>query len=389
MKKFFSALLICLCCFLLVGCLETQSGKQILTTKQTSFDAWQYYYDFETVNNNMSNKISSSSEEGGFSFVQQNANMHFLTSALRNSMATIDVFNKGESVALFQYEKLKDYKVTQITAGKKYSVSYVDFFERNIVSNADSEVDNLIFEIGLKVQNEISIEKSSSGVYSIRITQNITPPTEIQAFLQTNTDSNNVTTSVCRQVTTNNVGTGASAYTKTTVKAEKVIKNQQGQVTSTYSRQVEFYKQNNVNYMKETVSNGQTSTIQTFRLDNTFSSIYIKYVPETGYLNYEVGYNLNGRVKMLGEMYFQGQGSYIHKRYIEILQGEPFGLKQSFVEQSNIKEQEFAFKTSYSDVKNFDLSDQDMSKFAVYNNEKSCICASYKNKQFNIKTYKG
>lgn len=386
MKKFFNALLLLICCFLFVGCLDDSNSTKKLTTKQSSYDIWQYYYDLENSNKSMLEIMTKNKDESLFEILENDANTHFLSNALRDSIATIDMFDKGESIALFQYDQLKNYKVNELISGKKYNVSYIDCFSRNLIYNSDSDVDKLIFEVGLKMDNEITIEKSDGGVYSVRIIQKAGLVDDIQAETKNYSENNN---KVClsRQVSQTEVGSGVNSYVKTIVTATKTIEDPQGNV-STYKREEEFYKQGGVSYLKDSVTYGDVTKVQTFRLDNTFSSIFIKYVPETGYFSYEMSYNLNGRLKLYGEVYFQGFGSFIEKVFLEIIQGEPFGIKNSFVLQKNIIQNDFFIKASFKNAKNFDLKEQNMETFAVYNGEENCVCAKNKNQEFKVVEYK-
>lgn len=285
-KKFFNALLLLICCFLFVGCLDDSNSTKKLTTKQSSYDIWQYYYDLENSNKSMLEIMTKNKDESLFEILENDANTHFLSNALRDSIATIDMFDKGESIALFQYDQLKNYKVNELISGKKYNVSYIDCFSRNLIYNSDSDVDKLIFEVGLKMDNEITIEKSDGGVYSVRIVQKASLADDIQAETKNYSENNN---KVClsRQVSQTEVGSGVNSYVKTIVTATKTIEDPQGNV-STYKREEEFYKQGGVSYLKDSVTYGDVTKVQTFRLDNTFLALFlIKYVPETGYFSYE------------------------------------------------------------------------------------------------------
>lgn len=386
MKKFVNALLVFVCCFFMVGCFEQSKNPQKLITKQTSYDIWQYYYDLENSNNFVLGQISKQNDEKMIVFLNNDEKMHFLSNALRDTIATIDVFNKGETIALFQYDSLKDYKVTQLIAGKKYNVSYLDFFKRNLIDNADSDVEKSIFEIGLKVDNEITIEKSDGGVYSARIVQKCTLSDDIQSENQSYIDAENNKITLSRQVSQFEVGSGTNAYTKTIITVSKEIKNSQGNVKK-YVREIEFFKQSNVNYMKDSVTAENVTKTQTYRLDNTFSSISIKFVPEIGYLCYEMQYNLNGRVKLYGESYFQGIGSFIQKIFVEILQGEPFGIENSFTIEQNIRQNDFEIKAILKNAKNFDLREQDIQKFAKYNGEENCVCVKKDEQKLSVMVY--
>lgn len=387
MKKAFNALMLLMCCFLFVGCFDNTNSIQKLTTKQTSYDAWQYYYDLESSNNFIFEKMIENNDNALFNVLENDANMHFLSNALRDSMATLDVFDKGENMALFQYDKLKNYKVSELISGKKYNVSYIDCFSRNLIQNSDSDVDKLIFDIGLKMDNEITIEKSDGGVYSVRIVQKASlVDDDVQGETKSYIENGNKVT-LSRQVSQIEVGSGTSSYVRTIITAVKTIEDYQGNV-NTYKREEEFYKQGSVNYLKDSVTYGNVTKVQNYRLDNTFSSIFIKYIPETGFLSYEMQYNLNGRLKIFGEVYFQGLGSFIQKTFVEVVQGEPFGIKDSLLIQKNIKQEDFEAKFIFKNAKNIVLKDQNMEKFALYDGEENCVCIKNKNQDFKVYEYK-
>lgn len=79
---------------------------------------------------------------------------------------------------------------------------------------------------------------------------------------------------------------------------------------------------------------------------------------------------------------------YWKRFFLEIIQGEPFGIKNSFVLQKNIIQNDFFIKASFKNAKNFDLKEQNMETFAVYNGEENCVCAKNKNQEFKVVEYK-
>lgn len=388
MKRTLVFLIAFLCCFCFAGCFDSvkTSTSEKLQTKAADNSVWDFYYQFDNANEEIKRSVLEQKTTDSFDLYSQFENEYFFNSAIRNGAAVIDVFNKDEEIALFEFSNLYNYQIKEITAGKTYTVTYEDKFSRNTNLDFDNEIDGYIFNIGLINVNTISISKTDSKTYRLSISQKISLPDEVQAINDVSEDEQGNTIEKNRVVTSTEASNGSQTYTRTTVVASKNVKSKSGSILNSYTRTSDFYEDGNGRYLQETINiNGQV-TQRKYRLNNAYT-LNIKYDDQIGNFVYDVSYRSNGSATIYGEIYYQGAGKYLHKRYTKINQGPVFGIIQSNVFECKISNDSYFFKV-YPVTESYEylnIREQNLKLFAMVKAGEKSVCVSYNKNKFELK----
>ena len=379
------------CCFLFVMCVfagcTDDPGNSSLTTFSSSQNIWECYYEYlnleQEFNANLTSKVFEVKDDANViktdaqKYTTMLTNSQMYKNIVRDSIAVIDVYEQSEKQVLFQFDQnLSDYRVKEISASGNYEVSYNQKLFRNVYLDGNQMVDNLIYGVPLKNVLRFSVAKSDLGIYTIKtVEQNISLPENISAYEKVSTDSNGNTVTLKLEITQTQIS-GTRPYTQTVLLASEVVTDSQSQQVSSYQHEVKYYLENNHFYLRDVItSNGVIKSQQKFRLDNTFSNISINYNSAIGYLSYDMGYNLNGNMKVFGEIYYQGSNKFLAKEFVQILNGKPFELTQNFITETNFLNQAINTKTVFNSASFTNIKNQELSQFALYNNESNAVCA--------------
>lgn len=377
LKKFLKTLIavfVLISCVGLCACDQSEMPENPLVTKVTDFSAWEYYYQVDTLQNDIYQnavRLAQSSDKAKtdvqkyLSIVSNNQN---ITNVIRDCAATIDCFDKHESSAIFDFDDMPNYKV-ELVKSNTYRVTYDHLFKRCIVKDANSEVDNLVFEIPIFTTVDITLEKGENNIYAISsIAKNCVLSPYASAFENTQqVDGKTVTTK--RQVDIVSV-TSPKEYTKVTITASQERKSASGQVEYRYERETKYYLKSGHFYLQDTVKiDGNTTLQQNLRMDNSFSNTSIAYNPLIGYFAYDIRCHLDGELQATGEIYFQGNNNYFSKQIVSVTtssDGKPLGVGQSYTLESRLQSAKPSQKLMFGKVSETKLSAQNMNTFGLH-----------------------
>ena len=386
MKKLFALVLCLISVFIFVGC-DNNPNNSSFTTHVSSENIWEYYYDYINVKENYDNiekqKVlslkdkSNISENDAQKYINTIHNRVFYENIIRDCIVCADVFENDERQVILDFDaNITDYKISQVS-NAKYLASYNQIMPRNMIMQGNERVDELIFNVPIKNTLEISITKSDNGIFNIKeAKQTMSFPTEIMAFEETFVDENGNNVVLKLEVEQILVTTPIE-YTQTTLTASETVNGPNG-VISSYSREAKHYYQNSNYYLQDTVKiNDVIKSQQTFRLNNSYTNVAITYNKDIGYLSYDMTYNLNGKVQIFGEVYYQGAQQYLAKEFFKVIQGKPFNISQSFVNETNYKTDTYNSKTLYNAVVYVNIRNQEFNKFALPSDgDGSCVYVS-------------
>lgn len=382
MKRFFCFLCLLLCCIMFAGCTQPEDDVLKLTTKESQLDAWGYYNEYFEFQSSISDQIKDCSNQ---TFLSQHEKENTIQNALTNVFAVVDCYEHVDHVAYFDFENMKNYKIQEINSKRTYTITYDQRLERNLLVGGDEEVDNLIFDVLISNQVKANVSKNVAGVYTFKLTQNISVPTEIEDFEEErNLPNGNIekVSMICEEVV---IGSGETAYVKTILTAEKSVKNQNGALISSYKRKSEFFKKSGSYYLNETVISGSTEKTKTIRLENIFSNITVSYNKEVGSIVYKIPYDVDGKLEVNGEIYLVEDDVFYVKENLKLVSGNPFGYEKSQVLEKTGTST--AFKLKYFLGKNDPtaLRDVNIKTFADQYSSQNTYCAEFENNKLIIK----
>lgn len=403
MKKIlkpFVAFLLLFVCVLVCGCDQTELPENPLVTKATDFSAWEYYYQVDNLQNQLQqsaigcvgeqsdNKSLETDIKKYVSIISNNQNV---LNVVRDCMATIDCFENREKSVIFDFENLKNYKI-ELVSGNTYRVTYDHIFTRCIDKNFDNDVDKLVFEIPVQTTLDITLEKGENNVFNIKsIVKNCVLSPLGSAVEQTQTkDGKNIITK--RTIETTSV-TSPKKYIQVTINASKTVENSSGVVEKTYEHESKYFlKQNGHFYLQDTVKiDGNVSSQQTLRMDNSFSNTTVIFNKQTGYFAYDLKCHLEGQLSANGEIYFQGNNKYVSKQVVNVTptaDGKPLGLNQSFVLESRLQSEGASQKLILGKGIDIKLATQNMNTFAVHSaGDGNSVVLSFKEKKANLEFF--
>ncbi len=399
LKKILSLIFMFLFTYVLAGCDLTGSTYIALQPKATSYSAWENY---DTIDKGYYNFILDLKKvnETDKSLPEYDAlcstldNRGRISSLLRNCLVAIDSFESKSNFTVFDFPNFQNFQIVKFDS-KNYDISYKEYFKYNIISNPNPEVDALIFNNPISfVTNAKNITKNDLGFYTIEI--NDAPIEEEPGqFLSgvTELDYSRIVEGNTIQTTR----TFTQDSTRTIITAKQTIKNSVGTELESYERIADFRLSANVRTLTSTVTRkigGSTINypIKTYRLNQNIKDITLLYDKEKGYLSWDFSYSITGQGQFncFGESYNLGTKKHLVKEYVRILTPTftPYNFNSSFTYEFSIDGSYFYFKLLTGEREYVNIIDQDISKFAKYNNEPIATCFIPSSGNPSISVYK-
>lgn len=399
MKKLYKIFaLVMMCGMMLVGCDGLiQNTYRNLNTVPTQYSAWQFFREMEVSYESMLDNFNNAEnkETDAYKALYENFdNRENVFRLLRDSVAVLDLFYEIQNLAFYSYDNLVSYtaKTDLSVAPNGYSITYGEKLDWNKTLQGDPEIDFVMSNLILPTTVEIIIStitsSQESGIedgYALILRQRATFPqnyADIEALMPANRTENGNSVTFDLTLTQDS--------TNYVVTASKTTRNSSNEIVYSYSRQIKIETRSNIKYLTNevTFSDGSKQA-KVYRLDKETRNINIAFDPIKGKLAWYINYSEPGQIIISGEAYYQGKNKYFMKEQVRVVNSNPsaYNFTQTFITEMLIDGNIYKYKYLPGEYVYEPIANQNVLKFAVYNNEPSAITMTKISNQAVIQKY--